>query len=84
VTTDAPGADDPGTDAGHARAAQALICSAKGCRSPAVWALRWNNPKLHDSERRKTWLACEEHRATLTAFLDARGFLRETEPLGPS
>src|SRR4051812_16645368 len=33
-------------------------CSAKGCRAPAVWALRWNNPKLHTPDHRKTWLAC--------------------------
>ncbi len=58
-----------------------LICSAKGCRATALWALAWNNPKLHEPDRRKTWLACDEHRDSLTAFLDARGFLRETAPL---
>jgi hypothetical protein len=57
------------------------ICSAKGCRDAAVWALAWNNPKLHEPERRKTWLACEQHRETLSAFLAARGFLRETTPV---
>jgi hypothetical protein len=56
------------------------VCSAKGCRATAVWALRWNNPKLHDPERRKTWLACEEHRASLSEFLGVRGFLRDVEP----
>jgi hypothetical protein len=55
-------------------------CSAKGCREPAVWALRWNNPKIHPPERRKTWLACEDHRAYLANFLTARDFLRETDP----
>ena len=55
-----------------------LICSAKGCRAPATWALAWNNPKLHEPERRKTWLACPQHRDSLSAFLTARGFLRET------
>ena len=55
-----------------------LICSAKGCRAPAVWALEWNNPKLHEPERRKTWLACDEHRESLAAFLSARDFLRDT------
>jgi hypothetical protein len=55
-------------------------CSAKGCRAPAHWQLRWNNPKLHPAERRKTWLACDDHRRSLGAFLDARGFLREVEP----
>jgi hypothetical protein len=60
------------------------VCSAKGCRAPARWALRWNNPKLHVEERRKTWMACDEHRGTLGAFLTARGFLREVEPVaGP-
>ncbi len=57
-----------------------LVCSAKGCRTPAVWALRWNNPKLHPPERRKTWLACEGHRESLGDFLSVRGFLRETVP----
>ena len=58
-----------------------VVCSAKGCRAPAVWALRWNNPKLHPPERRKTWLACDEHREHLSGFLSARGFLREVEPV---
>lgn len=58
-----------------------LICSSKGCRETAIWELRWNNPKLHTPERRKTWLACEDHRESLAAFLDARGFLRETVAL---
>jgi hypothetical protein len=59
-----------------------LVCSAKGCTAPAAHELRWNNPKIHDAERRKVWLACDEHRETLTAFLGARGFLREVVPLG--
>ncbi|MGW4033545.1 hypothetical protein ACWEFL_30325 [Streptomyces sp. NPDC004838] len=53
------------------------ICSAKGCRAAAVWVLAWNNPKLHTPERRKTWAACDEHRAHLSNFLDIRGFLKE-------
>ena len=57
------------------------ICSAKGCRAPAVWALRWNNPKLHEPERRKTWLACQDHRGSLGDFLEIRGFLREIAPV---
>ncbi|GGN78359.1 hypothetical protein GCM10010112_52140 [Actinoplanes lobatus] len=59
-------------------------CSAKGCRAPAVWQLRWNNPKIHTPERRKTWLACDEHRASLGSFLEARGFLREVTPFTSS
>ena len=61
-----------------------VVCSAKGCRAPAVWALRWNNPKLHDPDRRKVWLACAEHRDSLADFLDRRKFLREVEPISGS
>jgi hypothetical protein len=57
------------------------LCSAKGCRRPATYALRWNNPKLHTPDRRKTWLACDDHRESLAAFLDVRGFLRDVAPL---
>ena len=57
------------------------VCSARGCRSAAVWVLAWNNPRIHTPERRKTWLACEEHREHLGRFLGVRGFLRETVPL---
>ena len=53
------------------------ICSAKGCTAPAAWALLWNNPKLHTPERRKTWLACDDHRQSLSEFLGARGFLKD-------
>ena len=59
-----------------------LVCSARGCRAAAAWALRWNNPRLHPPERRKTWLACEEHRDSLSDFLRARSFLREVVPAG--
>jgi hypothetical protein len=50
----------------------------------ADWVLGWNNPRVHASDRRKTWVACEAHRQQLADFLDARGFLRDvvavTEP----
>jgi hypothetical protein len=56
---------------------EADVCSAKGCTAPAVHALLWNNPKIHTPERRKVWLACEEHLAGLSDFLGSRGFLKE-------
>jgi hypothetical protein len=59
-----------------------LVCSAKGCREPARWTLLWNNPKIHTPDRRKEWLACDEHRESLSSFLDLRGFLKDTQPLG--
>jgi hypothetical protein len=58
-----------------------LTCSAKGCRANALWGLLWYNPSLHDPDRRKVWLACEDHRDSLSAFLGVRGFLRETVPV---
>lgn len=61
-------------------AADPAICSAKGCRAPAAWALVWNNPRLHTPQRRKVWLACDEHREHLATFLSARSFLREVVP----
>lgn len=54
-----------------------LVCSAKACRQPATRALRWNNPRLHTPERRKMWLACDEHEQSLSDFLALRGFLRD-------
>ena len=68
--TDAPddGRDGPAT------------CSAKGCQAPATYELRWNNPKLHTPDRIKIWLACEDHRQSLSDFLAARKFLREVAP----
>ena len=58
-----------------------LTCSAKDCRADAVYALEWNNPRLHTPERRKTWLACDEHRESLSSFLSARGFLKDVRGL---
>ena len=56
------------------------VCSGKRCRAPAAWALLWNNPALHTPERRKIWLACDDHREHLTTFLEAREFLRDVVP----
>ena len=58
-----------------------LLCSAKGCQQPAVWAVVWNNPKLHTPDRRKSWLACDEHRQQLADFLTARRFLLDVVPV---
>ena len=58
-----------------------IRCSAKGCRADAAYGLLWNNPKLHTPERRKTWLACEEHADSLSDFLSMRGFLKDAVPV---
>ncbi len=57
------------------------VCSAKGCTEAARWQLLWNNPKIHAPDRRKNWLACDEHKVSLSDFLTARQFLREVEPV---
>ncbi|MDO5750874.1 MAG: acetone carboxylase [Rothia sp. (in: high G+C Gram-positive bacteria)] len=56
------------------------ICSRKGCREAAEYKILWNNPKIHTPERRKTWLACSEHRAWLENYLQERSFWKETLP----
>ncbi|MCX6407869.1 MAG: acetone carboxylase [Propionibacteriales bacterium] len=61
--------------------ADELVCSAKGCTAAALHRIEWNNPKIHTPDRRKTWLACDEHEQSLRRFLDARGFYKETLPL---
>ena len=58
-----------------------VVCSAKGCRAPALHVLVWNNPKVHAPDREKTWVACDAHRASLSEHLDVRGFLRRVDPL---
>lgn len=62
-------------------AGERAICSAKGCSNDAMVDLRWNNPKIHPAERRKSWVACADHDEHLAQFLGARGFLRERELL---
>ena len=57
------------------------LCSAKGCRAVAAHAVLWRNPKIHTAERRKVWLACDEHRQSLADFVGIRGFLIEVIPV---
>jgi hypothetical protein len=71
----AGGADSPGP--------AVATCSRKACRSAASWQLLWNNPKIHTPERRKTWLACDEHRGWLEDYLQTRGLWKETLELVP-
>lgn len=57
------------------------LCSRKACGLAADWKLLWNNPRIHTPERRKTWLACPEHREWLEDYLRTRGLWRQTLPL---
>jgi len=49
-------------------------CSRAGCRRAATWSIRWRNPRIHAADRRKVWLACDEHLPYLRDFLGSRGF----------
>jgi len=49
-------------------------CSAAGCAAPAVHAVHWRNPRIHDADRVKTWAACDAHRESLAAWLGSRAF----------
>jgi len=61
-----------------------LVCSRRGCRNDAAWRLLWNNPRIHTPERRKVWLACDEHRDWLQDYLTSRGLWKETLPVEES
>lgn len=62
----------------NAGPALGATCSRKACRAAASWQLLWNNPKIHTPERRKIWLACEDHRDWLEDYLQTRGLWKDT------
>lgn len=77
--SDAPDGDAPLADAPLGDAA--AECSRAGCRDTARWAIRWRNPRIHSADRRKIWVACDEHVAYLREFLTARDFPVEVAAL---
>jgi len=54
--------------------APATHCSRAGCRARALWRIEWRNPRIHSPDRRKVWVACDEHREYLRDYLAARDF----------
>jgi hypothetical protein len=56
-------------------------CSRAGCRAQAVHRIEWRNPRIHAEDRRKIWLACDEHVEYLREFLSSRDFPVEVLPL---
>ncbi|MCB1274477.1 MAG: hypothetical protein KDB25_08830 [Leucobacter sp.] len=56
-------------------------CSRAGCRAAAAHAIVWRNPKIHAADRRKTWLACDDHLDYLRGFLADRSFPIEVIPV---
>lgn len=73
--------EQPTTLAEAAAAVERTVCSRAGCRDLAIWALRWRNPRIHSADRRKTWVACDEHVVYLREFLSARDFPVEVAAL---
>jgi hypothetical protein len=57
------------------------VCSRAGCRARPTVRIVWRNPRIHTPDRRKIWLACDEHAAYLHAFLVARDFPVDIEPM---
>lgn len=51
-----------------------LVCSRAGCAKHATHQVIWRNPRIHSAERRKVWLACDEHVGFLGDYLRARDF----------
>ncbi|RQP09361.1 MAG: hypothetical protein EAS51_11745 [Microbacteriaceae bacterium] len=51
-----------------------IRCSAAGCTRDAEFRVNWRNPRIHGPERVKVWLACQEHRDSLSDYLGSRGF----------
>ena len=56
-------------------------CSRAGCVATAIWRIDWRNPRIHTPDRRKTWVACDEHKDYLREFLAAREFPLEVSTL---
>ncbi|WP_111719976.1 hypothetical protein [Homoserinimonas sp. OAct 916] len=57
------------------------VCSRAGCRDGAHWRVEWRNPKIHNADRVKVWLACDEHREFLHDYLATRQFPVAVVPL---
>ena len=46
--------------------------SRAGCRNRATHQVVWRNPRIHAEDRRKVWLACDDHVGFLSEYLRAR------------
>lgn len=52
----------------------ALECARASCRAAATHHIVWRNPRIHSADRRKIWLACDEHVGFLSEYLRTRDF----------
>lgn len=49
-------------------------CARAECRAEATHHIVWRNPRIHSEDRRKIWLACDEHVGFLSEYLRTRDF----------
>jgi hypothetical protein len=49
-------------------------CARADCRAAATHHIVWRNPRIHSEDRRKIWLACDEHLGFLSDYLRTRDF----------
>lgn len=49
-------------------------CARAHCRAAATHHIVWRNPRIHSEDRRKIWLACDEHVGFLSDYLRTRDF----------
>lgn len=61
-----------------------LECARADCRAAATHHIVWRNPRIHDTDRRKIWPACDEHVRFLSDYLRTREFPVEVKEGLPS
>lgn len=49
-------------------------CARADCHAAATHHIIWRNPRIHSEDRRKIWLACDEHVGFLSDYLRTRDF----------
>ena len=57
-------------------------CSRAGCAHDARWNVNWRNPRIHDVNRVKVWVACDDHVDYLRDYLAARDLPVEVTEFG--
>jgi hypothetical protein len=55
------------------------ICSRTGCTKALTTFVIWNNPKIHQVGKEKSWGACDEHLDYFVSYLTIRGFYLRIE-----
>ena len=67
--------------AGQGAFAPETSCSRAKCQRAATHRIEWRNPRIHEPDRIKIWLACGEHLEFLLGFLESRDFPLRVVPV---